>query len=257
MTQLTFLGTGTSQGVPVIGCKCKVCSSTNPKDKRLRSSVLVEHEQKRILIDAGPDFRQQLLREKIDNLDAILLTHEHKDHTGGLDDVRAINYLKRKALPIYCEQRVYESLKQEYSYAFSESRYPGVPEFDIRIIDNSPFLIGNTKITPVRVLHYKLPVLGFRIGGITYITDANKIEKEELKKIKGSDILVINTIRREKHISHFSLEEALQVAGESGVREVYLTHLSHQIGTHEELSNQLPEGIYASFDGLRVSTQNH
>ncbi len=253
MIQLTFLGTGTSQGVPVIGCNCKVCSSSNPKDKRLRSSVLIEHQHKRILIDAGPDFRQQLLRENIDNIDAILLTHEHKDHTGGLDDVRAINYLTRKPLAIYCEKRVYESLRHEYSYAFTERKYPGVPEFDIRIIENTPFFIENIQITPIRVIHYKLPVLGFRIGGITYITDANYIAPDELEKIKGSNILIINTIRKEKHISHFSLEEALQVALKSGIQEVYLTHLSHQIGTHEELNNQLPEGINASYDGLKVS----
>lgn len=253
MTQLTFLGTGTSQGVPVIGCKCKVCSSPDPKDKRLRSSVLVEYMEKKILIDAGPDFRQQLLRENIDNLDAILLTHEHKDHTGGLDDVRAINYIKKKALPIYCEKRVYQSLKREYSYAFSETKYPGVPEFDIRIIDSTPFYIGDIKITPVRVMHYKLPVLGFRIGKISYITDASKISSEELEKIIGSDIFIINSIRKTKHMSHFSLEEALQVARQSNVPEVYLTHLSHQIGTHSELNSQLPEGVHAAFDGLKIS----
>jgi len=184
MSIITFLGTGTSQGVPIIGCKCRVCTSSDPKDKRLRSSVLIEQDGKRILIDAGPDFRQQLLRENIDNLDAILLTHEHKDHTGGLDDVRAINYLKGKALPIYCEERVRESLEREYAYAFCEEKYPGVPEFDIRTIGNSPFNAQGVKVQPIRILHYKLPILGFRIGDISYITDASYISTEELEKTK-------------------------------------------------------------------------
>ena len=212
MIQLTFLGTGTSQGVPIIGCKCSVCKSTDSKDKRLRSSLLVQHDSKKILIDAGPDFRQQLLRENIADLDAILLTHEHKDHTGGLDDVRAINYLNRKAVPIYCEKRVKLSLEIEYSYVFSSERYPGIPEFDIKTIDTSPFKIGSTNIIPIRALHYKLPVLGFRIDNFAYITDANKIEDSEYQKLLGVKTLIISTVRKEKHISHFSLEEAINVA---------------------------------------------
>lgn len=255
MTRLTFLGTGTSQGVPIIGCKCKVCTSQNPKDKRLRSSVLIEHKNKKILIDAGPDFRQQLLRENIENLDAIILTHEHKDHTGGLDDVRAINYLQKKALPIYCEKRVEESLHKEYSYAFDKIKYPGVPEFDIKTINNAPFQIDDINVIPIRVYHYKLPILGFRIGNITYITDANKIEKEEMKKIIGSEIFVINTVRKQKHLSHFSLPEAIEVAKKINSKATYLTHLSHQIGTHNHLTSILPEGIYASYDGLSVETK--
>ncbi|MDD2584305.1 MAG: MBL fold metallo-hydrolase [Bacteroidales bacterium] len=255
MIRLTFLGTGTSQGVPIIGCKCKVCTSQDPKDKRLRSSVLIEHNNKKILIDAGPDFRQQLLRENIGNLDAIILTHEHKDHTGGLDDVRAINYLQKKILPIYCEKRVEYSLHKEYSYAFCKIKYPGVPEFDIKTIDNTPFKIGDITITPIRVYHYKLPILGFRIGNITYITDANRIDPKELEKIFGSEILVLNTIRKEKHISHFSLLEAIEVAKKVNSKATYLTHLSHQIGTHSELSSILPQGIYASYDGLTIETK--
>lgn len=252
MTRLTFLGTGTSQGVPIIGCKCNVCTSTNSKDKRLRSSALIEHNGKKILIDAGPDFRQQLLREHIGNLDAILLTHEHKDHTGGLDDVRAINYLQKKILPIYCEKRVEESLHREYSYAFCEIKYPGVPEFDIRVIDSKPFNIEGIEIIPIRVYHYKLPILGFRIGDITYVTDANRIEEEELNKAKGSKIMVISTIRKESHISHFSLSEAIEVAQKIGADATYLTHLSHQIGTHNNLTSALPKRIYASYDGLSI-----
>ncbi len=255
MTRLTFLGTGTSQGVPVIGCKCKVCTSSNSKDKRLRSSVLIEVNQKRILIDAGPDFRQQLLRENIENLDAILLTHEHKDHTGGLDDIRAINYLQGNILPIYCEERVEKSLHREYSYAFCEIKYPGIPEFDIRVIDSEPFNIQGIEIIPIRAYHYKLPVLGYRIGNITYITDANRIEESEFNKITGSKILVINTIRESKHISHFSLSEAIEVAQKVGANATYLTHLSHQIGTHNHLSSILPPGVYASYDGLSLETE--
>lgn len=258
-TRVTFLGTGTSQGVPMIGCSCSVCRSSDPKDNRLRSSAFIEYKSFKILIDAGPDFRQQLLRANIMDLDAILLTHEHKDHTGGLDDVRAINYFGSKALPIYCEERVLRSLEREYSYAFAENRYPGVPEFDIRIIDDSPFVIRKEnghkpdpfiEIIPLRVSHYKLPVLGFRIGDIAYITDANRIEEEEYSKLKGVKILVINTVRHERHISHFSLSEAVEVARKVGAGRTYLTHLSHQIGCHKELSAELPPGIEPAYDGL-------
>ncbi len=252
MTKLTFLGTGTSQGVPVIGCECEVCRSADPKDKRLRSSVLFENNGTSLLVDAGPDFRQQLLRERISDLDAILLTHEHKDHTGGLDDIRAINYIKRKILPVYCEKRVLESLKKEYSYAFDDLKYPGAAEFDIKIIGNNRFEIGNSEITPIRVYHYKLPVLGFRIGNIAYITDANYIPEEEFEKLHNLDVLVINTVRRERHISHFSLDEAISVAQKTKAKTTYLTHLSHQIGKNEALAAVLPKGIQPAFDGLKV-----
>ena len=256
-TRVTFLGTGTSQGIPMIGCKCPVCTSEDFRDNRLRSSVLVEHNGLSILIDAGPDFRQQLLRADISDLDAILLTHEHKDHTGGLDDVRAINYFSKKALPIYCEVRVKKSLEQEYAYAFSEYRYPGAPQFDVRIIDDEPFVIGpengSVIVTPIRVKHYTLPVLGFRIGDIAYITDANKIDEEEYSKLKNLEVLVINTVRKQRHISHFSLQEAIDVAQRIGAKKSYLTHLSHQIGTHAQLSIELPDGILAAYDGLVIT----
>ncbi len=257
-TRVTFLGTGTSQGIPMIGCKCPVCTSEDIRDNRLRSSLLVEHNGLSILIDAGPDFRQQLLRADISNLDAILLTHEHKDHTGGLDDVRAINYFSKKALPIYCEARVKKSLEQEYSYAFSEYRYPGAPQFDVRIIDAEPFVIGQDSasvvVTPIRVKHYTLPVLGFRIGDIAYITDANKIDEEEFSKLKDLEVLVINTVRKQRHISHFSLQEAIDVAQRIGAKNSYLTHLSHQIGTHAQLSTELPDNIQAAYDTLVLTT---
>lgn len=240
----------------MIGCHCDVCSSADPKDKRLRSSVLVETNGLSLVIDAGPDFRQQLLREKIDRVDAILLTHEHKDHTGGLDDVRAFNYFTGKPFPIYCEERVEKSLNREYAYAFSESKYPGVPEYDIITIDESPFRIDGpykeTMIVPVRVYHHTLPVLGFRIGNLAYITDAGRIEEEEILKLKGLDILVLNTVRREPHISHFSLPEAIEVARKTGAKRCFLTHLSHQIGKHAELSAELPDGIEAAYDGLQI-----
>ncbi|MFA5850666.1 MAG: MBL fold metallo-hydrolase [Bacteroidales bacterium] len=259
-TRVTFLGTGTSQGIPMIGCKCPVCTSEDIHDNRLRSSVLVEHNGLSILIDAGPDFRQQLLRADVCNLDAILLTHEHKDHTGGLDDVRAINYFSKKELPIYCEARVKKSLEQEYAYAFSEYRYPGAPQFDVRIIDAEPFVIGHDDdiltVTPIRVKHYTLPVLGFRIGDIAYITDANKIDEEEYSKLKNLEVLVINTVRKQRHISHFSLQEAIDVAQRIGAKNSYLTHLSHQIGTHAQLSTELPDGIHAAYDGLLLTLAN-
>lgn len=261
-SKITFLGTGTSQGVPMIGCNCYVCKSRDTKDKRLRSSALIEHNGFKILIDCGPDFRQQMLREEIQDVDAVLLTHQHKDHTGGLDDIRAFNYFRHAAFPIYAETRVQKSLKMEYAYAFEEFKYPGVPEFHLITIDEQPFHITKKQpdgtssvleIIPIRVLHYKLPVLGFRIGTIAYITDGSYIPEQEFTKLKGLDIFIINTIRKEKHISHFSLSEALEVIERVGAKESYLTHLSHQIGTHTELSEELPPHVHAAYDGEVVS----
>jgi len=254
MAILTFLGTGTSQGVPMIGCHCEVCSSTDSRDKRLRSALFVEDHGLRILIDAGPDFRYQLLRCGIEDLDAILLTHEHKDHTGGLDDVRAINYFKGKAIPIYCEERVADSLRKEFYYAFEDDKYPGAPEFDIRIIDNTPFSIGPVHITPIRVYHNELPILGYRIGNFAYITDASRIPDKEYEKLKELNIFIVNTVRREKHPSHFSLGEAIEAANKSGAKRSFLTHLSHQIGTHGKLSLSLPDNIQAAYDELRINS---
>lgn len=253
MTRLTFLGTGTSQGVPMIGCGCEVCSSTDPRDKRLRSSVLVEHEGQSILIDAGPDFRQQMLRAGVSHLDAILLTHNHKDHTGGLDDIRAFNYLEKKASEIYCEKYVEDSLRMEYSYAFEEKRYPGAPEWNVHIIDDKPFHINGVEITPIRGRHFKLPVLGYRFGDIAYCTDMNHIPEEEFEKLKGLEHFVINCVRRGRHISHFSLEGAIETARKVRARHTWLTHLSHQLPCYEELIEELPDNILPAYDGLILS----
>lgn len=255
MTELTFLGTGTSQGVPMIGCGCDVCRSADPRDKRLRSSVLVEHEGLTLLVDAGPDFRQQMLRAGVSHLDAILLTHNHKDHTGGLDDIRAFNYLEKKASQIYCEKYVEESLRMEYSYAFEEIKYPGAPEWNVHIIDEKPFRINGVGITPIRGIHYKLPVLGFRFGNIAYCTDMNHIPEEEFEKLKGLEHFVINTVRFGKHISHFSLEEAVAVAKKVGARHSWITHLSHQLPCYTDLSAELPDGILPAYDGLTITAQ--
>lgn len=251
-TRLTFLGTGTSQGVPMIGCGCEVCKSTDPRDKRLRASVLVEHEGQKILVDAGPDFRYQMLRAGICSLDAILLTHNHKDHTGGLDDIRAFNYHEKKATQIYCEKYVEDSLRQEYSYAFAEVKYPGAPEWNVHIIDEKPFSINGVEIIPIRGKHFKLPVLGYRFGNIAYCTDMNHISEEEYSKLQGLDHFIINCVRRGRHISHYSLEQAIEVAVKVGAEHSWLTHLSHQLPCYEELIKELPEGILPAFDGLAI-----
>ena len=251
-TRLTFLGTGTSQGVPMIGCGCEVCKSTDPRDKRLRASVLVEHEGQKILVDAGPDFRYQMLRAGICSLDAILLTHNHKDHTGGLDDIRSFNYHEKKATQIYCEKYVEDSLRQEYSYAFAEVKYPGAPEWNVHIIDEKPFSINGVEIIPIRGKHFKLPVLGYRFGNIAYCTDMNHISEEEYSKLQGLDHFIINCVRRGRHISHYSLEQAIEVAGKVGAEHSWLTHLSHQLPCYEELIKELPEGILPAFDGLAI-----
>lgn len=251
-TKLTFLGTGTSQGVPMIGCSCEVCKSTDPHDKRLRASVFVEHEGLRVLIDAGPDFRYQMLRAGISSVDAILLTHHHKDHTGGLDDIRAFNYHEKKATHIYCEKYVEDSLRMEYSYAFAEKKYPGAPDWRVHIIDEKSFEINGVQIVPIRGKHFALPVLGFRFGDIAYCTDMNHIPEEEFEKLKGLKHFIINCVRRGRHISHFSLEEAIEVANKVGAEHSWLTHLSHQLPTHQALCEELPEHIRPAYDGLTI-----
>jgi phosphoribosyl 1,2-cyclic phosphate phosphodiesterase len=234
----------------MIGCGCEVCKSTDPRDKRLRASVLVKHEGLRILVDAGPDFRYQMLRAGVSSLDAILLTHNHKDHTGGLDDIRAFNYLEKKATQIYCEKYVEESLRKEYSYAFEEIRYPGAPEWNVHIIDDKPFTVNGVEIIPIRGRHFKLPVLGYRFGNIAYCTDMNHIPDEEYEKLQNLDHFIINCVRRGRHISHYSLEQAIEVAQKVGAKHSWLTHLSHQLPCYEDLKKELPEGILPAFDGL-------
>lgn len=248
---VTFLGTGTSQGVPPIGCDSNVCLSSNPKDKRLRTSIHLTYNDKSIVIDTGPDFRYQLIREKIHDVDAILFTHEHRDHTAGLDDIRPINFRhNQKRIPIYCHNRVLESFKSQYSYFFEEVPYPGIPLVDFRTIDMEPFELFGEQIVPIEVMHYKLPVLGFRFGKFAYITDANFISEVELSKLIGVEVLVLNALRKTEHISHFTLDEATEIAQGIGAKQTYFTHMSHQIGFHDEVCNELPDGIDLAYDGL-------
>ncbi len=251
--KITFLGTGTSQGVPIIGCDCDICKSNNPKDKRLRSSVLVSVKNYNFLIDAGPDFRQQMLREKISKLDAIILTHEHKDHIGGLDDIRAYNYIRQKPMDIYAEKRVTDSLKQhDFAYVVERKDYPGIPQMEFRDIDENQFNIGDVDIIPIRGLHMHLPVLGFRIDAFAYITDMNYISPTEKEKLKNLDVFVINALRRKKHVSHFCLDEALEIIAEIKPKRSYLTHISHRLGFYEDLLKTLPENVFPAYDGLII-----
>jgi phosphoribosyl 1,2-cyclic phosphate phosphodiesterase len=250
--KITFLGTGTSSGVPMIGCSCKVCTSTNKKDNRLRSSILVESATTKFVIDTTPDFRYQMLRANVTHLDAVLFTHPHKDHIAGLDDVRAFNFFTPKPMELYANSLTEEAIKREFAYAFSDKKYPGVPNLNINTINNEPFYIGDILIQPILVWHIKMPVLGFRMGDFTYITDANKIEEEELQKIIGSKVLVLNALRKEKHISHFNLDEAVALAQQLQIPQTYFTHLSHQMGLHNEVNNELPKGICLGWDGLEV-----
>ncbi len=250
--KITFLGTGTSSGVPMIGCSCKVCVSTNKKDNRLRSSILVQSATTSFVIDTTPDFRYQMLRANVQQLDAVLFTHPHKDHIAGLDDVRAYNFFNHKPMELYANSLTEEAIKREFAYAFSDKKYPGIPNLNINTIDNNPFYIGDVFIQPILVWHIKMPVLGFRMGDFTYITDANKIEADELKKIIGSKVLVLNALRKEKHISHFNLNEAVALAQQLQIPKTYFTHLSHQMGLHAEVSAELPEGIFLGWDGLEI-----
>lgn len=253
--KIRFLGTGTSQGIPLIGCDCKVCTSTDARDKRLRSSVFIEHGDTNIVIDTGPDFRQQMLRENIRKVDAVIFTHEHKDHIAGLDEVRAYNFINQMIMPVYATERVQKAIKREFAYIFAEEKYPGIPQIELFGIGDLPFTVNAVKVIPIEVMHHKLPVKAFRIGGFTYITDANHISEEEKKKMTGSEVIVINALRRNHHISHFTFEEAIELMEELKPKSAYFTHISHQLGTHEEVSLELPDFIKLAYDGLTIEVK--
>lgn len=254
--KVTLLGTGTSQGVPVIACHCPVCSSKDPRDKRLRCSVLLETEAGNFVIDSGPDFRQQMLRANVQNLQGILFTHEHKDHVAGMDDVRAFNFKENRAVDVYCTKDVEVALRREFHYIFHEVSYPGIPRINIINFDNSDIQLSkNISVTPIRVMHYLLEVYGFRLGSFAYITDAKTVEQQEIDKLQGLEILVVNCLRKEDHISHFNLEEALRFIEQVKPKKAYLTHISHLLGTHEEVERELPGNVGVAFDGQRFELE--
>ena len=249
--KITFLGTGTSSGVPMIGCPCAVCASPDEEDKRLRSSILVESSTTTIVIDTTPDFRFQMLRQHVNKLDAVLFTHPHKDHIAGLDDIKAYNYFQQQPMNVFLNELTQTALKKEFSYIFSEFKYPGIPDISLHLIDDKPFLVGDIPVIPVKVWHLKMPVLGFRFGDFTYITDANHIDAKEKEIIKGSKIIVLNALRHEKHISHFSIKEAIAMVNELEIPEAYFTHISHQLGKHQEINPSLPNGMQLAYDNLQ------
>ena len=250
---VTFLGTGTSQGVPFIGCDCAVCTSPDPRDRRLRCAVWIQTPDASIVIDAGPDFRYQMLRANVRRLDAILFTHSHKDHIAGLDDVRAYNYWQEEPMQIFATLETQAKLRQEFEYVFNNKTYPGIPQLSLNTISaDKPFVAAGIPIIPIRVMHYKMEVLGFRIGPFTYITDTNFIAPEEMDKCRGSKAVVLNALRHETHISHFTLAEAMEVAKEMDAEQTYFTHISHQLGLHLELNTHLPPGMQLAYDGLTL-----
>lgn len=249
--QLTFLGTGTSQGVPVIGCGCEVCLSADPRDKRLRTSALVRIGDAHVLIDAGPDLRAQMLRCGVTDLEGVLLTHEHMDHLGGIDDLRAFNFRQRRAMTLYSNEATLKAVRRTFHYAFAEERYPGAPELRLEHV-NGPFELAGTTIEPFEVMHGSLPVLGFRIGGLAYITDAKTISDEVVERLRGIDTLVLNALRQSPHPTHLNLEEALEVVRRIQPRAAWFTHISHLLGKHAEMEQQLPQSVGLAFDGLTV-----
>lgn len=250
--KITFLGTGTSQGVPVIGCTCEVCLSLDYRDKRLRSSILIDIRHQTLVVDTGPDFRQQMLREQIKRLDAVLFTHAHRDHTAGLDDVRAYNFLQQSDMPVYGTQPVLEQLRKEYAYAFAKEYYPGIPRLTLHQIDGNAFRVNDIEVQPLPVMHLHMPVLGFRFGSFSYITDAKSIPEETMEMITGTRILVLNALQREQHISHFNLKEALDMVDRLKPEKTYLTHISHKLGLHADVQKELPDHVSLAFDGLQL-----
>jgi len=250
-TKITFLGTGTSQGVPLIGCNCEVCLSDDFRDKRLRTSIMIERGDTVVVLDSGPDFRQQMLREKVKKLDGLVFTHEHKDHIAGMDDIRAFNFINKKPVDVYCTKQVETALRREFFYAF-ENDYPGVPELNIFNFDEEEFTIGDITLLPIKVFHAQLEIRGFRIGDFTFITDANFISEKEKRKIEGSTVMVINALRRNSHPTHYNLDQALFLLDELNIDQGYLIHLSHQMGKHEVVSSELPKNRFVAYDGLQI-----
>ncbi len=249
---ITFLGTGTSSGVPMVACDCGVCKSNDAKDQRLRSSILVQSSKTSFVVDTTPDFRYQMLREQVKKLDAVLYTHPHKDHVAGLDDVKAFTFVSGNAMEIFANELTQEALKREFYYIFTDKKYPGIPQVNINTIDLTPFSIGDIPVIPILVWHLNMPVLGFRFGDFTYITDANRMEETEKDKIKGSKTLVINALRHKKHLSHFTLDEAIDLVQELNVPQAYFTHISHQLGKHQQINSELPNGVELAYDGMRL-----
>lgn len=236
----------------MIGCECEVCSSADPKDKRLRSSILVQSPQTTLVVDTGPDFRYQMLRKKVKKLDAVLFTHPHKDHLAGLDDIRAFNFFSKKPIDIYADSLTEEAVRRDFYYAFTDTKYPGLPELNMNSISLEPFMVGDIPVIPVQVWHLRMPVLGFRFGSFTYVTDANRIEASEKDKIRGSEVMVVNALRKQTHVSHYNLAEAIGLVEELKVPTAYLTHLSHQMGLHAEIESELPEQVHLAWDGLEL-----
>ena len=247
-----FLGTGTSSGVPMVACKCAVCKSADSKDKRLRSSVHLRSLSTSVVIDTTPDFRYQMLRSNIEQLDGVVFTHAHKDHIAGLDDVKAFNFIHQSVMPLFASKETADAIKRDFYYAFAEKKYPGVPSLEMHVKDDESFSVGDLDFQPIKVKHLHMDVMGYRIGDFTYITDANYISNEEKHKIVGSKVLVLNALRKEKHLSHFTLQEAIDLAVELQVPTTYFTHISHQLGLHEEVSKELPAGMFLAYDGLVI-----
>jgi phosphoribosyl 1,2-cyclic phosphate phosphodiesterase len=249
---ITFLGTGTSSGVPMIGCKCEVCTSKDKKDTRLRTSILIASEKTTVVIDTTPDFRYQMLRAKVEKLDAVIFTHPHKDHIGGLDDVRAFNYFSEKPMELYTNALTEKAIRNDFHYAFTEEQFPGLPMLSFKRINELGFFIGDIPFLPINVLHYKMRVLGFRVGKMAYITDANFISESELEKCNGINLLIVNMLRKEPHLSHFSLSEAIEVGNKMNAKDILGTHISHQLGKHDDIIKELPTNVSLAFDTLSI-----